>query len=171
MPDTRTLVAVRHAQAVSFGLGGDRARPLTDRGAAQAQELGKQLSPWLRSAEVVLVSPAVRAQQTWASLLRGCGNGVEKGVAVITADILYDGSPAQIATSVLQHARGASTLVIGHEPTISALAFNFVKAGGATAIEYGMPTGSAAIVQGNVPWAHWRDGEGVLADFIHVPSR
>src|SRR4051794_609610 len=59
----RRLVLIRHATAAQAPVDADR--PLTDRGREQAAAIGQ----WLRRAALrpdrVVVSPALRAAQTW----------------------------------------------------------------------------------------------------------
>lgn len=168
---TRTLIAVRHAEAAPHSRGGDRSRPLTRRGALQARELGGRLAEFLGRADQVFLSPALRAQQTWESMLAGAGVTLASTPWPSEEEIVYDGSPDQIARRVLSVVTGPGLVIVGHEPTISALAFNLASIGGASVLEYGMPTGSAAVLQSDLPWDQWRGHVASLVDFVHVRPR
>jgi phosphohistidine phosphatase len=65
------LIVWRHAEATDASLvGDDMARTLTSRGERQAARMATWLNQHLPATTRVLVSPAVRAQQTAAPLER-----------------------------------------------------------------------------------------------------
>ncbi len=163
---THVVITVRHAKASHHAPGLDKDRPLTDAGVTQARELGKMLANHLQDLDIAFVSPAVRAQQTWENLAAGAG--VDPNVPVSTEPVIYDGSPSQIAEMVLTKSPGTKSIVVGHEPTISTLAYSLVDEGGSK-VEYGVPTGSAAIISADLPWDQWHVHCAKLVDFIHAP--
>lgn len=165
------VITTRHAEAASHALGNDSARPLTKDGVAQARALGQRLASALSELDTVFVSPAVRAQETWENMAQGAGLTGTGQPRVCTAEVIYDGSPEQILALILRESTGRSTMVVGHEPTISALAFNLVRPGEAKEIEWGMPTGSSVIVEYDAEWGAWHDGCATLTEFIRVPAR
>ena len=61
----RTLVVLRHAKSDWDAGVGDRERPLAKRGRRQAPETGRWLAEQGLAPDLALVSPAVRARQTW----------------------------------------------------------------------------------------------------------
>lgn len=61
----RTLVVIRHAKSDWSAPVGDSDRPLAPRGRRQAPPIGRWLSDHLDPPDVAVVSPAVRATQTW----------------------------------------------------------------------------------------------------------
>lgn len=63
MTRPRTIVVVRHGKSSWKTNDPDIDRPLSPRGTRDAVVAGQQLAPL--GVDVVLVSPATRAQQTW----------------------------------------------------------------------------------------------------------
>src|SRR5438093_5143138 len=70
MPD---LAVLRHAKAEADAPGGDRQRALTDRGRATAAALAEHARRTSLRVDVVLCSPAHRAQETLEPLLEALG--------------------------------------------------------------------------------------------------
>src|SRR5690625_5108607 len=64
----RTLILVRHAKSDWSAPVDDQHRPLARRGRRQAPATGRWLAQHLPAPDLVLVSVAVRAQQTWELL-------------------------------------------------------------------------------------------------------
>ena len=69
MTRPRTIVVVRHGKSSWKTNDPDIDRPLSPRGTRDAVVAGQQLAPL--GVDVVLVSPATRAQQTWQCLEMG----------------------------------------------------------------------------------------------------
>lgn len=121
---SRTLVVVRHAKAEDSA-STDHDRRLTDRGRADAtalgESLGELLDPSLFDAgqPLALVSSAVRARETWAAVTDGLEADVEQRVQ----DDLYQAGPDEVV-DLLTGLDGDTVLalVIGHNPTMEALA-------------------------------------------------
>jgi phosphohistidine phosphatase len=112
MSEHRVLYLMRHASADSWGPLGDRNRPLTPAGRAEAELIGEQLAD--SGIEYVVVSAAARARQTVANL--GLGVDVE------SSDHLYGAGPRTIL-DVIHELDPALTrvLVVGHSPSIPML--------------------------------------------------
>lgn len=163
------IILVRHAKAESTAAGTDDKRPLSDPGLVQAEKLGKELAEQIRKVDTVFVSPAVRAQQTWGAMAKGAGLDEDDLPRVRVDEVLYKGTPMQILQAVRLESTGYSSLVIGHEPTISATAVLFVKEGEADQIDRGMPTGSAVTVEWSRNWKEWHSHVAKITDFVHVP--
>jgi phosphohistidine phosphatase len=101
------LILWRHAEAEDGGP--DRGRSLTPRGQKQAKVVARWLAKRLPEGTKILVSPAVRAQQTAEALERPVvtDRRIDVGAAasaVLTAAGWPDGSGA--------------VLVVGHQPTL-----------------------------------------------------
>lgn len=135
-----TLVLVRHAQAES--------RATTDHGrrlVAQGQEQALALGAWLRGAgvapDLVLVSTAVRARETWAA------TGVP-GRVELRPD-LYDAAVADLREAVATTGAEVGTLVlVGHNPGMSRFAWELDDGPQARArTEAGLPTAGAVVVE------------------------
>lgn len=117
----RQLVLVRHAKAAQGSP--DISRPLTDRGRADASEIGR----WLRAndavPDVAIVSPATRTMQTWESAASALG-------ATTKRHVLYDAKVwansvanlvAAITDQIAQSDDVTTIAVVGHNPSIHAL--------------------------------------------------
>lgn len=163
-----TVIIARHCKAVATAPGSDEKRPLSASGVAQAKELGRALKALVARVDTVFVSPAVRAQQTWDGIAAGAGLTEETMPRVETLAVIYDGSPTQIWEAVALGSTGHTSMVVGHEPTISSLVVLAVKEGEAAEVEWGMPTGSAAIIEADANWRQWHEHIGSIADFVHV---
>ena len=105
------LILWRHAEAEDGG--DDLARRLTAKGQKQAERMGEWLDRHLPAAARVLVSPAVRAQQTAHALARKAR----------TVDAI---GPGASASEVLRAAGWPdahdAVVVVGHQPTLGAVA-------------------------------------------------
>lgn len=147
----RRLVLIRHARAADAAT--DAERPLTPEGEQQAAAIGR----WLRTADLVpdlvVVSPARRAAQTWhraAAQLstppaptvdqRIYDNAVEFLLAVIQE------TPADVGTVAL----------VGHNPSIGTLASVLDDGAGSPAarqaLRSGFPTGCVAAFDLGTPF-------------------
>lgn len=101
------LLLWRHAEAEP-GVP-DAARELTGKGRKQAREVGRWLRKRLPKRTRVLVSPAVRAQQTAEALGLSFTTLAEVGLGADSADVLAEaGWPDG----------GDTVLVVGHQPTL-----------------------------------------------------
>jgi len=91
----------------------DELRPLSKRGRAEAAQMAAWLGPRLPATTRILVSPAVRTQQTAAAL----GHPFETDAAL---------APGASVDDVLRAAcwpdASRTTLIVGHEPTLGDVA-------------------------------------------------
>lgn len=112
------IILWRHAEAED-GLN-DLVRPLTEKGRKQAAQMAEFLHRHLPADTRILVSPAVRTQQTAAALSNDF---------ITTPSIAPDAS----AHAVLQAARwpnaGGTVLIIGHQPTLGSVAAQLLGSG------------------------------------------
>jgi phosphohistidine phosphatase len=105
------LILWRHADAESGGP--DPARKLTERGREQARRVAAWLKPRLPRQCEVLVSPAVRAQQTAQAL----------GVAFTTSPAVgTDAGAEDVISTVDWPGRSVAILIVGHQPTLGRVA-------------------------------------------------
>lgn len=108
------LILWRHAEAVPEREDlDDLARPLTPKGERQAQRMAEWLNHRLAHSTRILVSPALRTQQTAKALDRSFKT--VKGIA-----------PDASATALLAAARWPESnepvLIVGHQPTLGHVA-------------------------------------------------
>ncbi len=112
----RTLLLLRHATTEDFRPGfQDRDRRLTERGRAEALEVGRWLREQGIEVDQVVCSSAVRTRQTLA--------GLDLSAPVEFADAIYSGEAEAIITAVheLEDTTGTG-LLIGHSPAVSTAA-------------------------------------------------
>lgn len=161
MPPLRTLVVVRHGKSSWKTNDPDIRRPLSSRGTRDAVVVGQELAPL--AFDVVLVSPAIRAQQTWQSLQMGGTHGREAR----TVEELYHAGTSEVL-DVLRALPPAAerVLLIGHEPTLSDLVLTLaVSSTHTAAVEAKFPTSGIAILTLSVDWDELGPGLATLAAF------
>lgn len=108
------LILWRHAEAFDALPGGtDLERALTPRGHDQAERVGRWLDRHLPHGTRVLVSPAVRTQQT----AQGLGRPYETSAALLSGASVQ----AVLDAAGWPHAP-APVLVVGHQPTLGMVA-------------------------------------------------
>lgn len=121
----KTLLLVRHAQAAPLDVRiQDRDRPLTAFGMQQAAKVGYAFSQTLQQVDLMLVSGAVRTQETAAILQQALQ---EKIQSYQVRDELYLASDVLLWSLV----RGVDTkvstlLIVGHNPGLEALGARFI---------------------------------------------
>jgi len=114
------LYLVRHGVAEDAPPGGDdRARRLTARGKAKMREAAAGLKALGLEVDAILTSPLPRAAETAAIVAAALGGGLEPR----PLDALATGVTAPETLRALRpFARHAGLVLVGHEPTLSALA-------------------------------------------------
>jgi phosphohistidine phosphatase len=136
------LILWRHAEAAERGDIDDLARPLTSKGERQAARMADWLNQRIAHSTRVIVSPALRCQQTAKALGRSF-----KTVEAI--------APGADVAAVLHAARwpdaNEPVLVIGHQPTLGMVAAQLLT-------ELAQPW---SVKKGAVWWLRNRDREGL----------
>lgn len=108
------LILWRHAEAHLLREGqDDLQRALTAKGERQAQRMAEWLNQRLAQSTRVLVSPALRTQQTATALQRSF-----KTVAALAPD----GTPEGLLAAARWPDASEPVLVIGHQPTLGFVA-------------------------------------------------
>jgi phosphohistidine phosphatase len=124
-PGGRRLILLRHAKAEPGGGLADALRPLAMTGRRQCGDIGTHLATRGLIPELVLVSSAVRTQQTWDLVRQAMGDVPEPEVV--------------------------SVLVVGHEPTMSVTASMLADptppVGDLGQLHTGLPTGGFAVLE------------------------
>ena len=157
----KTVILVRHARAGYGSRGGDIERPLTDDGQVQARVLGTAIASQLRGDVTVFVSPAKRAQETWAEMAAAAG--LDAGQAR-TRDVIYgDGCGAWIDL-IRNEGEGRAVVLVGHEPTVSETAEVLAEPDVPT--HWSVPTGTAVVLTGPASFKDWGPGSAASADYI-----
>lgn len=154
----RRLVLLRHAKSEPSGHGPDELRRLDPKGWRQCAAVGAGLRAAGLVPELVLVSTAVRARETWTQVAGALGEG--PAPEVVLRDDLYDADVDGVIDLVRGiDARVRTLLVVGHEPTMSGTAARLAGSGEPATmsqVRAGLPT--AAYASLDVPGA-WADLE------------
>jgi phosphohistidine phosphatase len=157
------LILWRHAEAVDQARENaevDLTRPLTPKGEKQAARMAEWLNRVLPDSTRILVSPALRCQQTAQALQRKFQTREELGP---------QGSAAGLLKLAGWPKKRAPVLVVGHQPTLGTVAAWLMVAQG---------SGDAAAVpswsvrKGAVWWLRQRQGErGADGEVVLVAVR
>jgi phosphohistidine phosphatase len=146
----RRLMLLRHAKTENDAPSGrDQDRRLDERGRKDAAEIGGFIASHPPFPDAVLVSPAVRAHQTWELAWAAMKDRVPPPHVELVPDI-YGAEPGQL----LQCIRDASAidperlLVVGHNPGMHELALALTEGGdaaGRRALADNLPTSGLAV--------------------------
>ena len=135
------LILWRHCDAEA-GIP-DELRRLTPRGRAQAARMARWLAPRLARECRIVVSPALRAQQTAQALLQSFETAAVLASGASVADVLDVAGWPDAA---------APTLIVGHEPTLGRVVAHLLSG----------EAEERALAKGGVVWLSQR------ADDAHV---
>jgi len=168
----RRLMLLRHAKTeTDVPSGKDQDRRLDDRGRRDAAEIGDWIGRHPPFPDRVLVSPAVRAHQTW-DIAHGAMLGLAPQPQVEFVPELYGADPALLLqtirmTSVTDPKR---LMLVGHNPGLHELALALTGSGDAAAkkaIEDNLPTSGLAVL--DFATSDWNDvafRRGRLVQFV-----
>jgi phosphohistidine phosphatase len=126
------LILLRHAKAEARAPGGgDIDRALVERGRADAQRMGQILADAGMTPDLVLISPAVRARETWA-----LASSAFPPTRVEVRDGLYDATPEEVADELTRGVGPENTvMVVGHNPSFHELAISLLEDGCADPVD------------------------------------
>jgi phosphohistidine phosphatase len=167
------LILLRHAKAVAgTTLGSDFDRALAPRGVQAARAVGAAMRQAGLAPDVVLVSPALRTQQTLEAL--EAADLWEERPNIDTIPAFYMATHRQIRDQLRSLPETVrSALVIGHNPGLQDLAQSL--AGGAAGtpdlarLAEDFPTAALAEFLVNTPWHRLDGGTATLQKFL-LPS-
>ncbi len=162
----RRLILFRHGKAETAGpTGGDRDRPLAERGRADSAATAQWLSETGFVPDLGLVSPAARTRGTWDA-----ARAWFPEVHAEPCERLYLAAPETIRNVVEEAAADAGTaMVIGHNPGLQELGLELVSEGAAPRaqarrMEDGFPTAAA--------WVFRTPGDGEPSlEAVYEPPR
>ena len=147
----RRLMLLRHSKTESEAPSGrDQDRQLDERGRRDAADIGGWIGRHPPCPDIVLVSPAVRAQQTWNFAAEALQDHAPLPQAETITD-LYGADPAQL----LQIVRMASVtdprqlMLVGHNPGMHELALALAGSGdadGRQALANNLPTSGLVVL-------------------------
>lgn len=164
----KRLVLVRHAKS-DYPVGvADHDRPLNPRGRRDAPAIAGwlQADGVLRDAvsPVVLVSSAVRTQQTWRAIAAELGPDWSDA-RVSTEPSIYEAPAARLRRVLLEavDASDAMVVLVGHNPGVHDLVLE-LSAGSAVRDEAAarFPTSAVAVLATDLPWAKALGGWGTF---------
>jgi len=161
---TRRLVLVRHAKAADGTV--DIARPLAARGVRDAAAIGEWLLGHAVVPDLVVVSPARRAAQTWERAVVALPGGpdpvVDGRIYVNSVKALLEAihaTPPDVLTVVL----------VGHNPAVAELASILDDERGDTdaraELARGYPTSGVAMFAVHTPWRALAPTSATLTHF------
>ncbi|MEY4099021.1 MAG: hypothetical protein RL300_192 [Pseudomonadota bacterium] len=142
------LILWRHAEAQEWTPGcDDMARRLTSRGEKQAKRMAGWLDRQLPDNTRILVSPAVRTEQTASALSRKFK---------IRPELAPDGTVAQLLELVQWPAAKGCVLVVGHQPTLGQTIAQLI----------GLSATECAVRKGAVWWLRNREREALVQTVV-----
>jgi len=168
----RRLMLLRHAKTETDAPSGqDHDRRLDDRGRRDAAEIGEWIGHHAPFPNLVLVSTAVRARQTWDLAWEAMRDRVP-APEVETLDEIYGAEPAQL----LRLVRMASAsdpkrlMLVGHNPGMHEFALMLAGSGDKAArkaLEDNLPTSGLVVLEFDTKdWTDVAFRRGNLALFI-----
>jgi phosphohistidine phosphatase len=158
---------LRHAKTERAQPGErDRDRKLTKRGRADAPLIGAYMAHHCLVPDLAVVSPATRAQETWA-LLANCFANTP---AVVSDERIYNADPQKLL-ALLAETEGAKSLVlVGHNPGLHDLAVQLIASGDVEArerIAEGLPTSGLVVIDlAFDDWSRLHPHAGRLERFV-----
>ncbi len=162
----KKLLLIRHAQTEDLAKGKDINRSLTARGSLDCELMSERLIKQNFFPDCIILSPAMRTQQTSTKLLNHLGlNSINK----VVCNGLYQASASFILDEIsLVNSKVNSLVIIGHNPGISEL-LNFMG----NKILLGLPTCGMALL--NFETEYWTDlltlkGELIWLNWPSMPE-
>lgn len=153
-PRERTLLVIRHAKSAWPAGVPDDQRPLNERGNRDAPAVGRWLVEQDLVPDFALVSPAVRAQQTW----RLASAQLPRDVPTATADEIYEAYWTALL-DVIHTASDDHAIValVGHNPGCEELVQRLAGPGSdadvVDAVLTKYPTAGVAVLRAPGRWA------------------
>ena len=168
----RRLMLLRHAKTENDAPSGrDQDRRLDNRGRHDAAEIGGWIGRHPPFPEIVLVSHAIRAHQTWEIAWEAVKDLVPQPQVELVPE-LYGADPAQLL-QIIREASAADPkllMLVGHNPGMHELALALAGSGdaaGRTALADNLPTSGLAIFDFAIDgWADVAFRRGCLVSFV-----
>jgi phosphohistidine phosphatase len=168
----RRLMLLRHSKTENDAPSGrDRDRRLDDRGRRDAAEIGGWIGRHPPFPGSVLVSPAVRAHQTWEIAWQAM-KALVPGPQVELVPELYGADPSQLLETIrdASAADPKTLMLVGHNPGMHELALALTGSGdaaGRKALADNLPTSGLAIFDFGIDdWADVAFRRGRLVRFM-----
>jgi phosphohistidine phosphatase len=149
----RRLMLLRHAKTERAEPSErDRDRKLTKRGRADASTIGAYMARHDLVPDLAVVSPATRAQETWALLAAASA----KAPRVVNDDRIYNASPEKLIGMIAETRAARSLLLVGHNPSLHDLAVQLIASGDVEArerVNEKLPTSGLVVI--DLPLDDW----------------
>lgn len=163
----RRLLLLRHAKAERPEPDTrDRDRKLTARGRSDAPIIGAYMARHRLIPDLALVSPAVRADETW-ELVAGAFSKVPRAVR---DPRIYNASAGSLAALIGETAGTPTLLIVGHNPGLHDLAVQLIGAGDVEArerIDEKLPTSGLVVIEFAFDdWSRLAGSVGRLERFV-----
>jgi phosphohistidine phosphatase len=163
----RRLMLLRHAKTERAEPGErDRDRKLTKRGRADAPLIGAYMAHHGLVPDLALVSPATRAEETWALVAKA----LAKAPRIVNEEGIYNAGRDKLM-GIIRKARDAHVLlVVGHNPGLHELAVSLIASGDVEArerVREKLPTSGLVVI--DLPFDDWsrvHPSAGRLARFV-----
>lgn len=163
------LLLLRHAKSSWDDPGlADADRPLSKRGICAAAEIGQHMLKQALTPSLAPCSPALRARETWALVVRE----LNQQPPTRFVDDIYDFGTGEGLLEAIRREGGAEPrlLVIGHNPSLEGLAISLCDRDSGklrTRMEKKYPTATLAIFDANLTdWSQLAPGTGRAKDFV-----
>jgi phosphohistidine phosphatase len=163
----RRLMLLRHAKTERAAPGErDRDRKLMKRGRADAPAIGAYMAHHGLVPDLALVSPATRAQETWAL----AADAFAKPPRMVSDERIYNGNPEALIGVIGEARKARSLVVVGHNPGLHDLARQLIASGDVEMREQlneKLPTSGLVVI--DLPlddWSLLRGHAGRLERFI-----
>lgn len=168
MAAMRRLLLLRHAKTERAAPGQhDRDRRLTERGRDDATIIGAYVVRHHFIPDLVLVSPAVRAEETWTLV----APAFAKAPRVVNEPRIYNATPEMLFRLVRATRDAPTLMLVGHNPGLHEVALQLIGAGDEQAresINEKLPTSGLVVI--DFPLDDWRlvaAGSGRLQSFVY----
>jgi phosphohistidine phosphatase len=149
----RRLMLLRHAKTERAGPGArDRDRKLMKRGRDDAAVIGAYMSHHGLVPDLVMVSPASRAQETW-TLVAACFTGTPR---MVTDERIYNAVPEVLINLIGEARKAHALLLVGHNPGMHDLALQLIASGDVDArarLNENLPTSGLVVI--DLPFDDW----------------
>jgi phosphohistidine phosphatase len=166
----RRLMLLRHAKTENDAPSGrDRDRRLDDRGRSDAAEIGGWIGRHPPFPDSVLVSPAIRAHQTWEIAWAAMQALVPQPQVEFLPD-LYGADPAQLLHTIRAAGSSRQLMLVGHNPGMHELALTLAGSGddkARKALADNLPTSGLAVFEFAIDdWGDAAFRQGRLLSFV-----
>lgn len=168
----RRLYLLRHAKTEpGEPARPDRKRALLERGRKDAALIGVYLERHKLVPERVLLSPALRTQETWKTMAKA----MQKPPGAETEEGLYDAGAAEMMAVIGETADNVQSLmIVGHNPTLHEVALTLVASGDIDTRERlreGLPTMGLVVIDFAFDqWSKLHRQSGRLERFVTPKS-